>query len=132
MPEFKVEFLITGTKISADEITKLIGVSPTRSWDMGDFIPKTNLRRKHNGWCLSYDDSEKIKDIDEAMLFLLNILLPKSKQIIQISKEYDLECEMNTVIYISDQVPAINLSKEIVCGLAELRAMIDIDIILLN
>jgi hypothetical protein len=122
-PEIKVEFIITGLQISPDEITPLIGLTPTNTWNDGDFIQKTALRRKHNGWCISTDS----KDISLGKLTrdLLNVLLPKTKIINELCAEYKLECELSCAIYIIDETPVVNFGRDIISDLALLNAAID-------
>jgi hypothetical protein len=36
--EIKVKFCILGTKLSPEEITNIIGISPTKSWNAGEHV----------------------------------------------------------------------------------------------
>lgn len=123
-----VEFCITGTRISPDEITELLGVVPTRIWRLDEPIQDTMLRRKHNGWCLTKrHESAELADLVKS---LLNELLPNAETITRICSDYELDCELCCVAYVINQAPAINFDREIIRGLAQLGATLDIDIIL--
>ena len=126
----KVEFVLTGTRLSPDGIIHLLGITPVRTWQKGDSIQDTKLRRKHNGWCLSIKGNENSIDLADYITPLLEVLLPKSELITDICREYELDAEFSCVIYIKDEAPIINFSTTNVINLAKLHAAIDVDIIL--
>lgn len=130
LPKIKVEFCITGIQLNPEQITQLIGISPSQIWKMEEPIQNTLLRRKHNGWCLS--SGEYNSDLDLAKLAepLIQILLPKSEVINKICDEFQLDCELSGVAHIVDKTPIINFTHDILLGLAQLNATLDIDIIL--
>jgi hypothetical protein len=128
-PRSKVEFIITGIKISPDKITDLIAIKPSRTWLLGESIQGTKLRRKHNGWCLSTNYENSI-DLAKPIQSLLPILLPQSETIIRVCNDYGLECEFSCVAYVTNEMPSICFDQEIISGLANLGAMLDIDVIL--
>jgi hypothetical protein len=125
----RVELCLTGTRISPDEITRLLGVAPTRVWRLGEPIQGTALRAKHNGWCFAQQLAEDASLADRARSLLVE-LLPRAKTITRICSEFDLDCELACVAYVTDHVPELNFDSEIISGLAELKAILDIDIIL--
>lgn len=130
IPEIKAEFILTGKQISPDEITRLLGMYPTRTWKEGDFIQETKLRRKHNGWCFSVSSDKNSLDLEDYISPILRALLPKSDTIKCVSDEYGLASELSCAIYIRDETPSINLGIETLTGLAKLVTTFDIDIIL--
>jgi hypothetical protein len=131
LPEIQTEFCLTGLKILPEEITNSLGVSPTRTWLVGDSIEGTLIQRKHNGWSLSTNLKRNL-DLGESLQPLLQILLPKSKTINYMCTQYSLDAEISCAIYITDETPIINLDKNIIAQVADLSAEIDIDIILVK
>jgi hypothetical protein len=129
LPKIKAEFCITGLRATPEEITESINVIPTQTWRLGDVVQGTELHRKHNGWCLEFEESDFL-DLAMAADSLLRSLLPNSKKIKHACEVYDLQCELSFAVYIVDETPIINFGHEIISGLAELGANIDIDIIL--
>jgi hypothetical protein len=126
--EIKVEFIITGTQITPEEISNLLGLTPTRTWREGDLIQATRLVYKQNGWCLS--NKENSINLGDHIHSLLDNLLPKSELIAKVCSKYGLESEMNCVIYIVNETPIINISKKTIAGMERLGTSLDIDIIL--
>jgi hypothetical protein len=129
-PKIKVEFRITGTKITAEEITNFLGISPTSTWNLGDSIQGTKIRRKHNGWCISIGNIENSLDLMDYIEPLIKFLLPKSELIAEFCSGNGLYCEIACTIYIIDQTPIINFSPILFSNLAELKTNLDIDLIL--
>lgn len=130
LPKIKVEFCITGIQLNPERITQLIGISPSQTWNIEEPIQNTLLRRKHNGWCLSSGDYKSDLDLAKLAKQLLQILLPKSEVINKTCDEFQLDCELSCVAYIVDETPIINFTHDILSGLAQLKATMDIDIIL--
>jgi hypothetical protein len=125
--KIQVEFIITGTTLSPD---KIIGLTPTRTWEIGEFIPRTQLRRKQNGWCFSNLEIEERLELATPIQAILKKLLPKSDVLKEICQNYHLESEFACAIYILDDIPIINLPPEIINGLSTFNTSLDIDIIL--
>lgn len=129
-PKIQVEFQITGSQKLPDEVTELLQLAPTRTWQKNDSIQGTKLKRKQNGWCLSLINDENSIELADYFLPILKVLQSKTKVITQMYKEFNLQCEMNCAIYINDETPIINFTNEVIANLAELGAFVDIDIIL--
>jgi len=129
LPKIRADFCITGIEIPPDKITSLLGISPTKTWQVGESIQGTALKRKFNGWCIS-KEYERDLNLVKPVKSLLEILLPKSKVINHICNEYKLECEMSCVIYVTDETPIIDFEQDVISKLAELKTTLDIDIIL--
>lgn len=130
-PEIRLDFCITGTIVSPEKITDLLGITPSRTWNIGEQIQKTNLRRKHNGWCLSADIDKGALDLAGPAKALLNLLTPKAPLIREICVQFDMDCEFGYGIYIVDEQPVINFEPDLLSAMAELNAAVDIDIILI-
>jgi hypothetical protein len=130
IPRIEVEFRITGTRKLPEEITQLVMINPTRTWYEGESIQGTNLKRKHNGWCLSHGRPKKNISIEDHISPLMNKLAPKAQAIKEICEEYELDSEVSCAIYIIDETPIINLSNKILEAISGLGAELDIDIIL--
>lgn len=129
LPIIQVEFIITGTDILPEQITRELGISPTRTWKLGDSIQETQLRRKHNGWCFSIGKSERALDLEKPLAMLIKHLLPYAQIISTLCEKHKLQPEISCAIYISDEVPSINLCPETISHLAQLNSFLDIDII---
>jgi hypothetical protein len=129
LPIIQADFIITGTDILPDQITQELGISPTRTWRLGDSIQETQLRRKHNGWCFSIGKRESALDLEKPLVMLINHLLPYAQTISSLCEKHNLQSEISCAIYISDETPIINFSPETISHLAQLNSFLDIDII---
>jgi hypothetical protein len=123
----QAEFNITSNQLSPIEITNSIGITPTLTWQSGDFIQKTKLRRKQNGWRLSSNEDDFVKSIK----LILAIMSPKSEVIRKLCGSSDIKLELSCAIYIveNEEIPAVSFDQGIISGLAKLNATLDIDII---
>jgi hypothetical protein len=130
IPKSKVELRLTGTQFSPEEITNLIGVSPTRVFRMGESIQGTKLTWKSNGWCYSLNDYKDTYDLGEEISVLLDRINVFSKKIIEVCEEKNLFSEISCAVYMKDETPAINLNQQIIAQLNEFKTTIDVDIIL--
>ena len=130
IPKIKVEFRLTGTKILPEEITDLIGVSPTRVFRMGESIQGTKLTWKSNGWCFSLNDYKDTVDLGEEISFLLDHLTVFSTKIIRVCEEKKLDSEISCAVYMDDETPIINLNQKVIAQLNELQTTLDVDLIL--
>jgi hypothetical protein len=129
LPEVLVEFIITGTNPFSDEFTKAIGITPTKTWKLGESIQETALRRKNNGWCLSSEYHHDL-DLQKYAKDILQVLLPKSEILSKYCTAFDLNCELSCAMYIVDETPVVNFDEETISALTSLNASLDIDIIL--
>ena len=127
-PTMSVEFCITGLSITPEEITRVIGITPTKTWLLGESIQKTALRRKHNGWCIS--TAAEVISLEETTRHILDLLLPKERTINELCSKHDLHRELSCALYLVDEAPEINFSRDVIIGLSRLGATVDIDIIL--
>ena len=139
-PEMEVEFCIFGTRLLPEEITRLVGIHPTRTWNVGEFIQRniggviqnSKIQRKENAWCLSVNNDSDNIDLAKPIKQLLQIVMPKANIIRKMCDEFDLECELGCAIYIKDETPILNFTPDVFSDLAELKATLDFDIILLG
>lgn len=128
-PKIEVYFIIAG-EIPPDEITNSVGISPSRIRNKGDSNQGTLLVWKRNAWILDADVSSSSIDLADHITPLLDILVPKAGEIIELCNKHDLYSEISCAIYIVDVTPAIVLSLGIIEAIAKLRTTIDIDLIL--
>jgi hypothetical protein len=127
------EFLLIGVGFNPDEITALLEIQPTGTWRLGDLVPRTALRRKHDAWFLStgyenLDDEHSIDVMSQARC-LFDRLQPATAKLIEICTRLKLESALNCVLYIEgNDRPAVYFEPYIVQWLAQLHAEIDIDL----
>src|SRR3974390_2933822 len=62
---------IFSDKIPPDEITRILGIEPTRAFSKGDAYSRRKLERKSNGWFYSTKELSKSKDTRKHIDFIL-------------------------------------------------------------
>jgi hypothetical protein len=139
-PEIKVKFVISGLKLSPEEISDIIGITPTDSWYAGKHrqmiingvVRNLSPKNKRNGWCLEAKPDLENIDICKPLKELLQILSPKADLIKTMCQDYDLECEFDYVIFIKDQTPIMTITPDLLSELLNLKATLDFDLMLLS
>ena len=126
--EMSAAFCITGLGIAPEEITRVLGITPTKTWLVGESIQQTGLRHKQNGWCIA--TAAEVVSLEETTQQLLAVLSPKANAINELCSKHDLDRELNCAIYVVNETPAVNFSRGVIVALAEIGASIDVDIIL--
>lgn len=121
------EFRILTDKLDSTEITKLLGLNPTRTWTIGDSIQNTKLKRKHNGWCFSTDEGELEKSVNS----IIETMLPKTDVIERLIHTHNIIVLLSCVVYIEEdkEIPVVSFNPKTLLGLAKLNASLDVDII---
>lgn len=128
--EIKAEFNLTGINFSPERITSLLGITPSRTWKVGDLIPKTILCMKHDGWSLATDTEivDDVCDLEKHIQRLLKQLKSSVGKIKEICSRYQLDAEISCVVYTPDANPGICFEPDIAKQIADLGAAIDIDL----
>ena len=125
--EIIVRLKILSSLRSPEEITKLIGISPDKSWHIGDARPKTTISEKQHG-CLFNSRLPKTASLEAHIEALLSLLLPHAESIRSLSSEDTVE--FSCVIYAST-APALYFDKEIIMKIGRLGASLDVDLFLM-
>jgi hypothetical protein len=124
--EISVLFELRGSELEPEKITALLGIIPTKTWRVNDLVhPKAGVRRKSNGWSLK-SQLDKSAELDEHIKWIFEELQPSWQSLVEICKQYD--ALISCAVYRYQQIPAIDLDKDIVKKAAELNAGIDVDV----
>jgi hypothetical protein len=124
--EISVLFELRGSELEPEKITALLGIIPTKTWRVNDLVhPKAGVRRKSNGWSLK-SQLDKSAELDEHIKSIFEELQPSWQSLVEICKQYD--ALISCAVYRYQQIPAIDLDKDIVKKAAELNAGIDVDV----
>lgn len=125
---------ITGFEGEPESITDILGVSPSKTWRIGEPIIKTQPSFRcfeTNGWRLAY--KSEISKPDDAMLFqkVLAELVEKVSPLrdkfsrLPIGSETEISCH----IYLAqDFRPIVSFDAETIRFIADIKASIDIDV----
>ena len=125
--EINIEFSIKGEKFDPMDITKIIGISPNRSYSKGDQIKSKPMFRDHSLWeietgfQLSFDINNQLKQ-------MMDILNNKKDFVRKLTVQYDVKMSFIIIInFINHDKPTIYLSKEVISFVNEIRADIQFD-----
>jgi hypothetical protein len=129
--EVFAEFTLTGENFDPDEVTRRLGLEPTKSWKAGDLqVPGATIRHKVAGWRLR-TPREKSFDVGPHVAALVESLKPLIPRINAVQQALQLEAEFSCVVYIKDQSPAVYFERAVLDVVEALKAEIDIDIYVL-
>ena len=123
--EVKVHLSITHFECFPDEITQILGITPTRTWQRGTPIPKSKGGvRKVNGWSLE-SPLDSTRSPEEQVDAILNKVMPNAERF----EKLPPKCELNLscAIYAYDDSQRVfSFSSEAVKALAAIGAPISI------
>jgi hypothetical protein len=130
-------FKIFGDDFPVNEVTQLLGIEPSESYNKGDVIvrPKndnlinnTVKYRKKTAWVLSSGYQESY-DVKEQLDEILEPLKNKSVIINQLNTKYKLECIFSIVIIMENgYTPGLHLDNEQIEFANSINAEFDIDL----
>ncbi|MCK9862113.1 DUF4279 domain-containing protein [Paenibacillus sp. ATY16] len=133
----KAYFGIYGDAFPINEVTQLLNIEPTNTYNKGDVIvrPKNNnvvnttvKYRKETAWVLSTDYQESY-DVTEQLNEILSPLKNKSAIINRLKTKYNLECQFSIVIIMEHgYTPGLHLDNELIEFANSIKAEFDIDL----
>lgn len=128
-----VDLRIADFECSPEELTNIIGISPTRTWRQGDLVtPRTAHRYKENGWELSSGVSQH-ESFDNHVNALLDIIEPKIDAFIEIGSKYfaTLSCAIYMYDNSENSLPWPHFTKRSMAVLHHIGAEVDFDLYIL-
>ena len=116
---------------SLDDLTKILGVEPTKTWKVGERIKPNHhinhLTRSNTGWRFEIDPLESL-DTEDVLRPLLEVFQSKTDMINQLKEELNLDVHIELVIQIYDGItPGLVIYPEFSKFAAELNAFLDVD-----
>ena len=125
--EIKIRLNITDFVCDPDVITKLLDLTPHRSWLIGEaVIPQASNVHKQNGWSIDSPLSGVANTVDDQIDALKEVLLGKVEKFRELPE--DVYVEILCVVYAYTHFPDIFFSNENISFLNEINACIDIDL----
>lgn len=128
-----VRLIIESENFPANEIANYIGIKPTKVWKKGDERQQGSLiKHKKNGWCLEFrkKESQDIDDIDLLIQKLIDVLLPKSKVILNLHNTKKVDSIILSIVqYVkNDNNPQYYFKREVLESINKIGADIYMDI----
>ncbi|HTU32706.1 MAG TPA: DUF4279 domain-containing protein [Candidatus Acidoferrum sp.] len=128
-PLVEVALRLAGQGFSPDDVTALVGLSPTKTWRCGDSIQGTWLQRKNDGWSFGLLQRETY-EMDAFLRELLDAIEPYKAKIVEAAERFHLDVEVSFGVYVRDETPASWFAAETIRRLASIGASLDVDMIL--
>jgi hypothetical protein len=122
--EMRVQLNFVGFAREPNDVTALVGITPSKVWRTGDVIERSNRTYESNGWRVSAERS--ITEIEAGVDALFARLAPQWETLRQFSHESRVE--LSIVIYAGQQVPAVHLRRDQLDRLTELGGSVDVDV----
>ena len=125
--EINIEFCIKGENINPADITKIIEISPSRSYSKGDQIKNKPVFRDHSLWEIETGFQLSF-DVNNQLEIMIDMLNNKKDLIKKLTLKYDILISFIIVInFINQDKPAIYLNKEVISFANEIGADIQFD-----
>lgn len=126
MPSAYVYFRVAGNDLPLADITSMLGIDPTDSWNRGD-PSKYNPSRPDSGWCLHSPLARSNTNLGEHIDALLQVLSQRAGAVSDLSKRFEtyLICVGK---YDGSASPGLFISRESVALLASLGVAFDADL----
>jgi Domain of unknown function (DUF4279) len=128
-------FLLTGTDLNPEEITRKVGITPTQIFLKGDRIhPKGSRTRDRSGWQVR-SSLEQETDIEAHVRSVLEKLKTGWQPLIEIIENAPHEAFINCVMYYTPEETGsgsgFHLDRSILEQIQQLKAEIDFDLYVL-
>lgn len=122
----KVKLMILGFTEQPDEMSRILGVSPSRTWTKGEPVaPGAHNRQPQNGWQLSAPVDPINAEANSAVESLLS-LFPDRSAFRRLPSE--AEVQLTCTVYAYGERPWLYFSRQTVSMLGEIGASLDVDI----
>ncbi len=128
-PDIEVALKLTGQGFDPEDVTKVVGLQPTKTWRLGDPVQRTALRRKNDGWSIGVAPTETF-DMETVLCRLLDIIEPHKEKIIESMSRFNLQGEISFGVFVYGETPASYFEADTVRRVAALGASLGIDLIL--
>jgi hypothetical protein len=126
-------FCINGTFDPA-EITRIVGITPTDSWKIGDTFPDTGERvhsnvRKFSHWVLKsrfdrFDETVTLEDHIRDVLVQMEVNKAGFAEVVKLAEDRYMECAASIV---DSGYPGICLEPDLIAEVAFYGLAIDLD-----
>jgi Domain of unknown function (DUF4279) len=124
-----VKLLISHFECEPEQITKILGLSPHRTWIKGDKItPKSSRCYKFNGWWIATPQSSiQETSLEKQIDLLMSIVEPAIDSFKNLPE--NIEVEVGCHFYVNDPKRLVlGISNKAIQIMAKIDAYLDIDL----
>lgn len=124
-------FLIKGQNRDPNDISSRLGVTPTRTWRLGDQVGDSLLRRDCDAWLYSLPPMATF-EIEEAVTSLLDVLQESASAIRAAVEDLGLSATFFVAAYCrKNHTPAVAIEYPTLQRLVGFSAGVDVDLYML-
>jgi hypothetical protein len=107
------------------EISDFLGLSPEKSWRMGEARPVQGTY-SFSSWILGVEprNTPILEDVVDEVMQLFE---GKADKLVSITKKHDIDVVLECVVWFNETTPALSLRKDQIAWLAAIGAFLDID-----
>jgi hypothetical protein len=121
----RARLIVLGFSCSPKDITKILGIDPTKSWMVGDrVLPVAKNVHHENGWSVDSPVDREHTTPEVAVQALLR-LFPDRNAFRRLPKDAEVQLTISVMGY--TERPSVFLSRESIEALAEICASLDVD-----
>ncbi len=127
---FSAFSVVADAGLDPDEITALTGLTPTRSWHVGDHKVRNGVELRPEttaGWRLQVGPTVSV-DLPKQVDTLLSLLEPHAVGLREIAGRTGAEIEISVHVYTANQTPIGTLERSLLERILALGADLDIDL----
>ncbi len=125
-----VEFSIYGDNFDPNHISKLLDITPSKTYIKGDLIRNGGLTRKETAWCMDTGYEASI-DINEQLEKVMLLLEDKVDKLVEIKNNLCLNMLFLIVVKIQNhETPAMYFRKSFIHFASKIDAEIGFDVYL--
>lgn len=123
-PKISVALVVTGFRGTSADVTRILGVTPSRTWLAKEATSLPGIRRKEDGWLLS-SPLTNTSALEPHLRWLLERLPTTAPP----PETHEWSVAISCAITIIDEAPSITIPADLSRRIAALGAELDIDII---
>ena len=118
---------IKGEYFDVQKITDALGVTPSCTWNKGEFIRDSGKKRTYTAWIYKTEIIETL-DINASVKQIGELFYSKVDNLVGLRKQYELDISIDFVIVIeNEEPPAKNLDTDFIRFAAKIGAQFDVD-----
>lgn len=124
-----VELSVFGDTMTPSQLSTLLGISPTHSWEKGDIIVRNDytLKRKESAWVYRIENQKSLL-LDSLTKKLVVKFRKKSTKLVDFIVESNSKCKIFILAEIFEgEKPVFYFNKDFLSFVNKIEAEIDID-----
>ena len=131
--QIATSFSLTGN-FNPDELSRTLGLQPTRTWRAGDSVGKRSIDRADDGGAIEVPRVDSL-DVADQIAKLLTILEARLSDLFIVTAKYKLVSIVACAVYVEaadGTPPAMHFPPETIARLNEMGTSLDIDLYVLT